>query len=152
VAVLAAALTLLLPQAGALVPWRSLGGVRLGMTPTQVERLWGTRFGRCRGCSQTTWYFNYEPYHPEGAAVRFRNGRVDAVWTLSKPNGWHVGPLTLGSPASALTGRWGALVTVDCGSYEARIATKRNVTTVLYVYEDQLWAFGLGRPSASPCH
>ena len=149
---LALALAAALPQSGTVVPWHSLGGVELGMKPAQVERVWGTHHGLCRGCAQQTWYFNYEPYHPEGAAVRFRNGRVDAVWTLWKPPGWHLGTIQVGAPAESLTGRWGALVTVPCGSYEARILTKGGVTTVIYVYADQVWAFGLSRPTASPCH
>lgn len=146
------AVALLLPKGGELVPWQSLGGVRLGMTPAQVRHTWGTRFGRCRSCPQETWYFNYEPFHAEGAAVRFRKGRVDAAWTLWKPPGWHLGSFQLGAPASSLTGRWGALVTVPCGYYEARIASRRGATTVLYVYGDELWGFGLSRQNASVCH
>ena len=148
----ALALTLLLPQHGALVPGHTLGGVRLGMTPTDVRRVWGSSFGRCRGCERETWYFNYEKFHPEGAAVLFRKGRVDAVWTLWKPPGWHVGKLELGAASAALAARWGALVTVPCGSYEARILTKGAVTTDFYVYADKLWGFGLSRPDGSPCH
>jgi hypothetical protein len=122
------------------------------MTQAQVEHEWGTRFGRCRTCRQQTWYFNYAPFQPEGAAVRFANGRVDAVWTLWKPDGWRLGTLELGAPAAALTGRWSALETVPCDNYEARIARKRGVLTVLYVYGAQLWGFGLTRAGASPCH
>ena len=74
------------------------------------------------------------------------------MWTLWKPPGWRVGTLELGAPSAALTHRVGALVTVPCGQYDARIATRRGVTTVYYIYADQLWGFGLSRPSASPCH
>jgi hypothetical protein len=152
VALLALVLTMLLPQRGVLVPSRSLGGVELGMSHAQVQGLWGTRYGRCRSCARETWYFNYEKFHPEGTAVRFRRGRVDAVWTLWKPQGWHVGPLALGAPPAALAARWSPLVTVPCGAYDARILTKGNVTTVFYMYADQLWGFGLNRPGGSPCH
>jgi hypothetical protein len=152
VSLLALALSLILPKHGVLVPSRSLGGVQLGMTPAQVQHVWGRTFGRCRGCARETWYFNYEKFHAEGAAVRFRKGRVDAVWTLWKPPGWRVGTLELGASSAALTDWVGALVTIPCGSYDARIATRRGVTTVYYVYGDQLWGFGLSRPSASPCH
>jgi hypothetical protein len=152
VSLLALAVTLALPLHGALVPGTSLGGIRLGLTHEQVEQRWGASFGRCRGCPRETWYFNYEKFHPEGAAVSFRRGRVDAVWTLGKPAGWHVGRLELGAPSAAIAGRWGALVSVPCGSYEARTLTRNGVTTAFYVYGDKLWAFGLSRPGWSPCH
>ena len=149
---LAVALALALPQHGVLVPGRSLGGVQLGMTPAQVQHAWGTTYGRCRGCKRTTWYFNYEQFHAEGAAVRFRNGRVDSVWTLWKPPGWRVGTLTLGAAAPAITQRYGALVSVPCGSYEARVLTHGAVTTAFYVYGGKLWGFGLNQSRGSPCH
>jgi hypothetical protein len=150
--VLTLALSLLLPQHGALVPSRSLGGLQLGMTREQVQQTWGKSYGRCTDCRQETWYFNYEQFHPEGAAVRFRKRHVDAVWTLWKPDGWHVGKLALGAPSAAIAHRFGALVTIPCGSYQARILTKHRVMTVLYVYGDRLWGFGLSRPEDSPCH
>jgi hypothetical protein len=152
VSLLAVALALALPQNGVLVPGRSLGAVRLGMTQPQVEKAWGTHYGRCRNCTRTTWYFNYEKFHAQGAAVRFRRKRVDAVWTLWKPEGWHVGGLALGAPAPAVTGRFGALVTIPCGSYEARVLTRGAVTTAFYVYGGKLWGFGLSRTRGSPCH
>ena len=149
---LAVLLALALPQHGTLVPGLSLGGVRLGMTPAEVRHAWGTTYGRCHGCRRTTWYFNYEKFHAEGAAVRFRNGRVDAVWTLWKPPGWHVGPLAIGAPSAAIADRFGALVVVPCGSYQSRVMTRRGVTTSFYVYGGRLWGFGLNRSSGSPCH
>jgi hypothetical protein len=152
VSLLAVALALALPQHGVLLPSRTLGGVGLGMTQAQVEKAWGSNYGRCRNCSRTTWYFNYEKFHAQGAAVRFRKGRVDAVWTLWKPTGWHVGRLALGAPAPALAARYGALVTIPCGSYEARVLTRGDVTTTFYVYGGKLWGFGLNRSGASPCH
>src|SRR4051794_28055055 len=137
VSLLAAVLALALPQHGILVPGHSLGGIQLGMTQPQVARAWGTNHGRCRNCARTTWYFNYAKFHAEGAAVRFRNGRVDAVWTLWKPDGWHAGRLTLGSAAPAITGRWGALVTIPCGSVPARVVSRRARATGVFRYRGQ---------------
>ena len=146
------ALSLLLPQHGVLVPGKSLAGVRLGMAPTQVQILWGTRYGRCRGCSQTTWYYNYRRFRPEGAAVRFRRGRVDAVWTLWLPSGWHTPDgLRLGQNALEVNVRYGALVSVPCGSYRALIRTLGPVTTSYYIYGQRLWGFGLTRAGSTPC-
>jgi hypothetical protein len=152
VAALTLALTLLLPSHGVLVQGKSLGGVMLGMTPAQVQSRWGTDRSRCRGCAQATWYYNYHPFRPEGAAVRFRRGRVDSVWTLWQPPGWTTRDgLRLGSSISEVNVRYGALVTIPCGSYSALILTKGRVTTVYYVYDDKLWGFGLTRPGTTPC-
>ena len=143
----------LLPNPGVLVPGKSLGGVRLGMTQAEVRAQWGAAFGRCRGCRQETWYFNYRKFRPQGAAVRFTKGRVDAVWTLWQPPGWRTSDgLRLGSAAPTINVRYGALVTITCGSYRALIKTTRHVTTVFYIFGEKLWGFGLNRPGAVPCH
>jgi hypothetical protein len=142
-----------LPTPGVLVPGKSLGGVRLGMTRVDVRAQWGDGFGRCRGCKQETWYFNYRVFHPQGAAVRFAKGRVDAVWTLWEPPGWQTSDgLRLGVPAPQLNVRYGALITITCGTAQALIQTKGRVTTVFYVFGGKLWGFGLNRPGAIPCH
>lgn len=150
---LALALSLLLPNRGVLVPGKSLGGVGLGMTRAQVRAGWGDGFGRCRGCARETWFYNYRTFTPQGAAVRFAKGRVDAVWTLWRPTGWRTsGGLALGVPAGQVTTQLGALVTITCGSYRALIRTKGQATSVYYIFGDKLWGFGLSRPGASPCH
>jgi len=141
-----------LPTRAELVPGRSLGGVRLGMTPTQVRSLWGKRFGVCRNCAQRTWYFTYRAFQPQGAAVSFRGGRVDAIWTLWSPEGWRTGDgsLRLGADDSRVTAVVGPAVTIPCGSYTALLRTRR-VTTVYYLFGGKLWAFGLMRSEATPC-
>jgi hypothetical protein len=142
------------PKQGVLVLGRSLGEVRLGMTPAQVRSTWGTAYGICRNCAATTWYFNYFKFRPQGAAVRFSRGRVDAVWTLWSPAGWHTSDksLRLGADALLVNARHGALVSIRCGSYRALLLTRRQVTTVFYVYGQTLWGFGLMRPGDAPCH
>jgi hypothetical protein len=153
VRVLTLALGLLLPSPGVLVPGKSLGGVQLGMTHAQVRTQWGDSFGRCKGCTKETWYFNYRKFRPEGAAVRFANGRVDAVWTLWRPPGWRTSDgLRLGAAAPTVNIRYGTLVTFTCGSYRALIQTKGRVTSVFYIFGETLWGFGLNRSGASPCH
>lgn len=149
---LALALTLVLPKQGVLVVGKSLGGVRLGMTPAQVTQTWGTNHARCRGCKLRTWYFNYRAFRPEGGAVRFRKDRVDAVWTLWSPRGWRTrGGMRLGAPGLEVNARYGALVQIPCGNYRALILTRGDVTTSFYVYGQKLWGFGLGRPGTTPC-
>jgi hypothetical protein len=148
---LALALTLLLPHRGALVPWQSLGGMRLGMTKAQVEQRWGTDHGRCRGCAHETWYYNYRPFRPQGAALSFVHGKVDAVWTLWAPVGWHAGSLTIGAAQEEVTHHFPATLSVPCGAYTALTLTQRTVTTAFYIYNGSLWGFGLNRSTQTAC-
>src|SRR5687767_8268793 len=76
------------PGAGVLVPGRSLGGLRLGMTLAQVEAAWGRAYGRCRSCARPTLFFNLYAHRPEGAGVELRRGRVSTVFTLWAPGAW----------------------------------------------------------------
>jgi hypothetical protein len=148
---LALALALLLPRQGALIPFQTLGGVRLGMTPAQVRATWGDKHGICRNCSQPTWYFTYKPFQPAGAAVSFRQGKVDAVWTLWSPPGWHVGTLTLGAAQEELTRRYAGAVRIPCVGYSAYVITRAHTTTAFYVYNGKLWGFGLSPANEPAC-
>jgi hypothetical protein len=147
-----ALVTLLLPQPGVLVPGKSLGGIRLGATPAQVERAWGRLHGTCRGCSRRTWYFTYARFDRHGAAVEFRKGRVAALWTLWQPSGWRTSSgLALGTPASQITTVYGTLTDVRCGEYHAFTQVRRRAVTAFYVVGETLWGFGLMRRQVPAC-
>lgn len=122
------------------------------MTRADVIRAWGRKHGVCRNCARTTWYFNYRPFHPEGAGVVFERGRVAHVFTVWRPRGWRTADgLVLGAPEADI-GR--ANVIVDerqCGRYSALLSPGPSAQTVFYVYREKLWGFGLVRPGANPC-
>ena len=140
------------PDAGVLVPGRSLGGVALGQTKAEVERRWGRAYGVCRGCSAETWYFNYFAFQPRGAGVELRRGRVAAVFTLYQPPGWRTTRgLTLGESVARVTAVYGPLVRRECGGYAVLILPGKRATTAFYVLEDKLWAFGLSLPDLPLC-
>jgi hypothetical protein len=140
------------PTAGVLVPGKSLGGMRLGATKAEVERLWGRAYGVCRGCAAETWYFNYYAFQPRGAAVEFRAGRVAAIFTLYEPVGWRTPKgLALGDPAARITSLYGGLLQRECGGYSAFFLPGRGVRTAFYVLDDRLWAFGLARTGLPLC-
>jgi hypothetical protein len=140
------------PKRGLLVPGRSLGGLRLGMTEAQVRGAWGSNFGVCRGCPNLTWYFNYRRYRPQGAGVSFRNGRVEAIFTLWAPPGWRTpSGLKIGDPASRISQLYGPLSRTPCGQYSALILPMAGGVNVFYVSNRKLWGFGLLNFLVDPC-
>ena len=158
VAISAAALVLsgsaaaALPAQGALVPGRSLGGVRLGEPATQVRAALGTSFGVCLGCATTTWYFTYRRFNRRGLAVELTAGRVSAVYTLWRPNGWTAPRgLRLGAIEAQITALAGATIPIVCSGYDARVSDDARARTVYYVVRGKLWGFGLLQPHANPC-
>jgi hypothetical protein len=141
------------PEAGVLVPGRSLGGVRVGWTAAQVERVWGPVFGRCRNCPRETRYFNRVAFRPEGAGVTLRHGRVSAVFTLWAPRAWHTDRgLYVGEPEWRVRATYGATRRVRCDGYDALVLRERRpVRTAVYVVDGDVWGFGLGLRSEPIC-
>jgi hypothetical protein len=141
-----------LPGEGILVPGQTLGGVSIGMSKAKVRSVWGTRFGRCRDCSRETWYYTYRPFEPEGAGVSFRRGRVVRVFTLWQPAGWRTDDgVELGEPEAEVTRVFGALVRRRCIRYSALLLRGDRAQTAFYIFEGELWGFGLTRPGEAPC-
>jgi hypothetical protein len=147
------AVALGLPAKGVVVPGQSLAGLRIGATQGQVRAAWGPRYGRCRDCAQTTWYFTYRQFQPQGAGVAFRNGRATALFTIWSPPGWHTNRgLTIGEPEARVTEVYGYLPRSECGTYSALVIRGSRFDTQLYVYKGEVWGFGLSRAGAPPCH
>jgi hypothetical protein len=150
--VVAAAVAAALPLHGTVVPGTSLGGLRLGDTTERVVATWGRKFGVCRSCRRTTWYYNYVPYEPQGAAVEFRRNRVVALYTLWSPSGWHTREgLRTGDPATSVVSMYGLLPRLDCGTYQAYQMPRPSVVTAFYVVGEKVWGFGLSRRSVPVC-
>jgi hypothetical protein len=132
------------PGAGVLVPGRTLGGLRLGMTLAQVEAAWGRAYGRCRSCMRPTLYFNLYAYRPEGAGVELRRGRVSAVFTLWAPGAWETSRgLRIGDSAAEATATYGPMARTACRGYHALTLTSRRAVTAVYVVGTEVWGFGL---------
>jgi hypothetical protein len=140
------------PERGLFVPGESLGGVRIGMTKAAVAEAWGARHGVCRSCPHETWYFNYEPFLPEGVGVVFERGRVTYAFTVWQPDGWRTSEgLRLGEPAADIARTYGPLDRRRCVRYDALVEPGLRAQTVYYVFENEVWGFGLTVPDASPC-
>jgi hypothetical protein len=158
VSVATAALALTVPAAaeppagGLFVPGESVAAVRLGMTKAQVLATWGERHGVCRACTRTTWYFNERPFRPQGTGVVFERGRVVHAFTLWQPDGWTTPEgLELGAPGGSVDEAYGELGERACARYTALVRPATGAESVFYVYEDEVWGFGLMRPGANPC-
>jgi len=141
-----------LPRQGALLPGRSLAGVRLGETAAQVRAALGRSYGVCRGCAVTTWYFTYLRFDRRGLAVELPHGRVAAVYTLWQPAGWSApNGLKLGAAQGEVTSAAGPLIPTACSGYDALTRDAANVRTVYYIVNGSLWGFGLMRARENPC-
>jgi hypothetical protein len=140
------------PSAGVLVPGRSLGDLRLGMTLVQVEAAWGRAYGRCRSCARPTLYFNLYAHRPEGAGVELRRGRVSAVFTLWAPGAWQTTRgLRIGDSAADATATYGPMKRTGCRGYHALTLASRRTLTAVYVVGTEVWGFGLLAPDAPVC-
>jgi len=140
------------PTGGTFTPGQSLAGVELGMTRAQVLETWGQRHGECRDCRQPTWYFNESPFQPEGMGVVFSSGRVVHAFTVWKPVGWSTPEgLELGQQAGEIGATYGELAEEDCLDYVALVQEDPTATSAFYVYDEQVWGFGLMAPGRSPC-
>jgi hypothetical protein len=132
------------PRAGIVVPGKRLGGLALGATPGQVQGAWGKRYGRCRDCREPTWYFNFRRFEPQGAGASFRNGTAVALFTLWSPPDWRTNRgLAIGDPAARVAGIYGPLLRTTCTNYYALTIPSRRATTAIYVFDEQVWGFGL---------
>jgi hypothetical protein len=149
---LATSMLLALPQGGTVVPGRSLGGVRLGDTRAAVVSRWGADFGVCRNCRDTTLYFTYNRFAPQGAGVTFRNGRVVAAFTLWAPTGWRTTKgLHVQDNAARITELYGALPRTICAGYDAFELREPGTRTAIYVRLGSVWGFGVMRRSEPLC-
>jgi len=150
--VLAAPAAAGLPKAGALIPGKSLGGVRVGESQRAVRAALGRVYGTCRGCPRPTWYFTYRPFGTNGLAVEFEHGLVSGVYTLWRPQGWHAPRgLRFGATPLAVHQLVGTLRTVVCGGYLALVRDTAHARTAYFLYAGRLWGFGLFRRGADPC-
>jgi hypothetical protein len=137
---------------GLFVPGRSLGAVELDMTRAEVRATWGDRHGVCRDCRRPTWYFNERPFRAQGTGVVFANGRVTHAFTVWRPSGWRTPEgLELREPGGEIGATYGELTRRQCAGYVALVREDARASSVFYVYEDEVWGFGLVKPDRSPC-
>jgi hypothetical protein len=145
-----------LPQKGILVIGKSLAGVRLGDTPQRVRKLWGGNYQPCpKGfCTDPTWLYIYPRGEPLGAAVRFRNNRAIAVFTLGAVTGWRTEHgVTIADPASRVYELYGRPKYTKCIGFEALSLQPKGTRAVtsFYLTSGVVYGFALTVRGLNPC-
>jgi hypothetical protein len=143
---------------------QSLAGVSLGQTPAQVRQLWGSNFILCPRdyCKDKSWLY-YLPADtsrlrldpvasPVGAAVRFRNNRAYAVFTLGATLGWRTSQgIRVADPTSRIYEFYGNTSTTDCIGYQALSLRTANVVSSFYLTGGVVYGFALTAPGVPVC-
>jgi hypothetical protein len=115
-----------------------------------VRSRWGRNFTVCESCRPTTWIYSYPSGDPVGAGVKFRHGRVTAVFTLGMTFGWRTDEgLRVGDVLSphASEGQW-----TSCQGYSAKTKPSGNAVTSIFTVGPTVYGFSLSRPSESVCN
>ena len=108
------------PIDGKVVPGQTIGGVSLGLTEAGVRARWGRNYTVCSHCgADTTWLYEYRGGDPIGAAVKFANNKVVAVFTLGSPAGWGIKGVMMGDPVSNVYSLFGNTGNSNCIGYSA---------------------------------
>jgi hypothetical protein len=141
-----------LPQRGVVIPGRSFAGVHIGDTMDQVRSLWGTQYETCKYCVDPTWLYEYRGSEPLGAAVRFEQGRVVAVFSLGSPSGWRTNRgLYIGDPIGNVYGHYTTTGTTRCIGFDAITVRTGRTVTAFYSAAGVIYGFAIVVPSMTVC-
>jgi hypothetical protein len=141
------------PARGKVVPGKNIGGVALGMTEAQVRAHWGRNYvlGPSTGPGLTTWLYEYKGAEPLGAAVKFQNNKVVAVFTLGSPAGWGLTGAMMGDPVSNIYNLFGSTGQANCIGYDALTVRIGSATTSFYSAAGVIYGYALTAASQSAC-
>jgi hypothetical protein len=145
-----------LPSRGILTPGVSLGGVHIGDTMDQVVARWGHNYklcpkNQCHG-KDVVWFYIYGRGEPLGAAVRFSNEKVRAVFTLGSPPGWHTAEgLLIGEQVDKAKTLYGQLGWSICIGYGAMSMRNSKTVTSIYTTGEAVYGFALTAPGTPIC-
>ena len=139
------------PIRGVVVPGKTIGGVGIGLTEKAVRARWGRNYALCKSCSLPTWLYEYQGGEPLGAAVKFRNDRVVAVFTLGSPAGWGLKGVMMGDPVSNVYALFPNTGDANCIGYNALTVRLDGDTTSFYSASGVIYGYALTARSQPPC-
>jgi hypothetical protein len=139
------------PTKGKVVPGKTIAGVGLSDTETTVQHKWGHNYKVCAYCKTTTWFYEYATGEPLGAAVKFQNNKVVAVFTLGSPAGWGVQGAMMGDPVSNVYNLFGNTGTVNCIGYDALTVRIGPTTMSFYSASGTIYGFAITAPTQPAC-
>ncbi len=139
------------PIRGVVVPGKSIGTISVGMSELQVRTHWGRNYSVCSSCPLTTWLYTYTGGEPLGAAVKFANNRVVAVFTLGSPAGWGLKGLMMGDPLSNVYNLFGNTGDAQCIGYDALTVRIGQNTTSFYDASGVIYGYALTGPTQPVC-
>ena len=119
-----------------------------------MKQLWGGGYRPCNAypCVEPTWLYFYHSGEPLGAAVRFRNNKVVAVFTLGAVPGWksNVG-VAIADPASKIYDKYGNPKYTKCIGFEALSVNQNGIVTSFYLTSGVVYGFAITGPGTSIC-
>jgi hypothetical protein len=141
------------PTRGKVVPGKTIGGISLGMTEAQVKAHWGGNYviGPQPVRGYTTWLYEYRGAEPLGAAVKFQNNKVVAVFTLGSPAGWGLSGAMMGDPISNVYNVFGSTGQANCIGYDALTVRIGPTTTSFYSAAGVIYGYALTAASQPAC-
>jgi hypothetical protein len=141
-----------LPARGLVIPGVSLAGVKIGDSMQQVRKVWGTSYQTCKYCNDPTWLYEYKGSEPLGAAVRFENGKVVAVFSLGSPAGWRTNKgLYMGDPIQNVYEHYPQTGTTRCIGFDAITVKTGRYITAFYSAAGVIYGFAIVVPSMTVC-
>ncbi len=140
------------PSRGVVVPGVSFAGIKLGDTEQRVRAVWGNSFTSCGYCKDTTWLYEYRGGEPLGAAARFRNNRLVAVFSLGSPAGWKTDKgLFMGDPIANVYQYYPSTGTTRCIGFDAITAKTGKSVTAFYSAAGVVYGFAMVVPGMTVC-
>jgi hypothetical protein len=140
------------PVRGVVVPGKTIGAVGLGMSEAQVQARWGHTYDVYEKTPKiTTWLYEYKGGEPLGAAVRFQNNKVVAVFTLGSPAGWGLKGVMMGDPVANVYSIYGNTGDANCIGYDALTVRLGGGTTSFYSASGVIYGYALTASSQPPC-